>query len=65
MITWSCKQKPRKAVTILRVPHIGYLCYFDADEILLQGSWLENKRLIYILLCDDFVKFSVLNQSEP
>ena len=31
--------------TILHIPHIGFLCYFDTDEILQQGSWLEKKGI--------------------
>ena len=27
---------------ILHVPHIGFLCYSDWDEILFYGSWLEK-----------------------
>ena len=34
--------------TVLHAPHVGFLCYLD--EILLLGSWLENKGLIYMLL---------------
>ena len=49
----------QEKLTILHVPHIGSPCYLDYDEILLQGSWLENKGLIYMLLCEDFVKFDV------
>ena len=29
--------------TILNVPHIGFLCYANSDEILLYGRWLESK----------------------
>ena len=37
----------------------------DWDEILLKGSCLENGGLIYMLLCEDFIKFDdCLNQSE-
>ena len=43
---------------------MGFLCYLDSDKILLYGSWLENRGLIYILLCEDFVKILCLNQSE-
>ena len=35
-----------------------FLCYLDSDEILSKGSW-KNKGLIYMLLCEDFVKFDV------
>ena len=33
-----------------------YFCYLDSGEIL---CWLESKGLIYVLLCEDFVKFDV------
>ena len=29
--------------TILNVPHIGFLCYSNWDQILLHGRWLESK----------------------
>ena len=29
--------------TILPVPHIGFLCYSNWDQILLYGRWLESK----------------------
>ena len=29
--------------TILHVPHIGFLCYSNIDQILLYGRWLESK----------------------
>lgn len=41
---------------ILRVSHIGFLCYLDSDKIFLQG---EEVGSIYKLLCEDFVKFNV------
>ena len=31
--------------TVLHITHIGFLCYFDSDEILQQGSWLEKRGL--------------------
>ena len=41
-------------ITILHVPHIGFLCYFiDSDKLLLLRIWLENKGL------KDFVKLDV------
>ena len=43
---------------------MGFLCYLDSDKILLYGSWLENSGLIYMLLCEDFIKILCLNQSE-
>ena len=49
----------QKRFTILHVPHIGFLCHLDSEKILLYGSWLESKGFIYILLCEDFVKFDV------
>ena len=45
--------------TILHDPHIRFLYYLDSDEILLEGSWIEKKGLMYVLLCEDFVKFDV------
>ena len=36
--------------TVLHVPYIGFMCYLDSVKILLQGSWLENNVLIYMLL---------------
>ena len=50
--------------TVLHVPYIGFMCYLDSVKILLQGSWLENKGLIYILLCGDFIKFDVLTSQK-
>ena len=45
--------------TILHDPHIRFLCYLDSDEILLEGSWIEKKGLMYVFFCEDFVKFDV------
>ena len=45
--------------TILHVPHIGFLCYSNWDQILLNGRWLESKdEYMY-----RFMKFC-LSQSE-
>ena len=35
--------KKKKKFTILHVPHIGFLCYSNWDQILLYGRWLEIK----------------------
>ena len=51
---YTCSQEK---FTILNLPHIGFLCYLDSDEILLWGSlFIENKGLIFMLLCKDFIK---------
>ena len=42
--------------TILHVPHIGFLCYSDWDEIMLYGSWLESKDEYTCIY--SFMKFS-------
>ena len=54
----------REKFLIIHAPNMGFLCYLDSDKILLYGSWLENRRLIYMLLCEDFVNILCLNQSE-
>ena len=39
-------KKSQEKFTVVNIPDIGFLCYLDSAEILLQGSWLENKGLI-------------------
>ena len=56
------KNNSQEKLTILRVPHVGFLCYLDSEEI--YGRWWENKELIHLLPCNDFIKFDVENQSE-
>ena len=47
--------------TILHVPHIGFLCYSNWDQILLYGRWLESKDEYM----NRFMKFCCcLSQSE-
>ena len=60
----SCKQYPRKVYNkFLLVSHIGFL--FILTKILLKGSCLENRGLMYMLLCEDYIKFDdCLNESE-
>ena len=49
--------------TILHVPHIGFLCYSNWDQILLYGRWLKVRMNICTALWS-FVNFCCLSQSE-
>ena len=43
---WSItrvENNSQEKFTILHVPHIGFLCYSNWDQILLYGRWLESK----------------------
>ena len=48
--------------TILHVPHIGFLCYSNWDQILLYGRWLKVRMNICTALWS-FVNFCCLSQS--
>ena len=37
------KNNSQEKFTILHVPHIGFFCYSNWDQILLYGRWLESK----------------------
>ena len=51
--------------TILHVPHIGFLCYSNWDQILLYGRWLESKDEYICTALWNFLTFAVwANQKE-
>ena len=54
---------PRKLIKKL-IPHIGFLRYLDSAEILLQGSWLENKGLIMQAAVQRFCKICFLTNQK-
>ena len=45
------------------IPHIGFLCYSNWDQILLYGRWLKARMNICTVLWR-FVNFCCLSQSE-
>ena len=54
----------QETFTILHVPHIGFLCYSNWDQILLYGRWLESKDEYICTSLWSFFNFCCLSQSE-
>ena len=50
--------------TILHVPHMGFLCYSNCDQILLYGRWLESKDEYMYTALWSFDNFCCWSQSE-